>query len=161
VSSSSTVRQLPAGYSERLGLLADQLAAELLGRAESLSEFDLTTREYTALAVLARDCPGSQHELGRLMGLAPQLVVSLTDRLEERGLVARRTNPHDRRRTLVELTRRGRRALADADEATSRVEEEVLARLAPREREELQYLLQRALGKATPDSSAASDGSRR
>jgi DNA-binding MarR family transcriptional regulator len=152
-------RRVPAGYGERLSLLADQLAAELLGRAERLSRFELTTREYTALAVLARDRPSSQHELGRLMGLAPQLVVSLTDGLEERGLVARRTNPDDRRRTLVELTARGRRALAQADEVTSQVQEEVLAGLDAREREQLHDLLLRALSSSTPDSLTASDSS--
>jgi DNA-binding MarR family transcriptional regulator len=155
----STARGVPAGYAERLSLLADQLATELLGRAESLSEFDLSTREYTALAVLARDRPGSQHELGRLMGLAPQLVVSLTDGLEERGLVARRTNPDDRRRTLVELTARGRRALAKADEVTAQVQEEVLSELDPAEQEQLHDLLQRALSSATPDSAGASGAS--
>ena len=158
--SAQTPRGLPAGYSERLSLLADQLAAELLGRAERSSAFDLSTREYTALAVLERDRPGSQHELGRLMGLAPQLVVSLTDGLEDRGLVERRTNPKDRRRTVVELTSRGRRALAKADGATARVQDEVLAALDGREREQLHDLLQRALASATPDSAGASGPSR-
>jgi DNA-binding MarR family transcriptional regulator len=94
------------------------------------------------------------------MGLAPQLVVSLTDGLEDRGLVERRTNPKDRRRTLVELTSRGRRALAKADGATARVQDEVLAALDGREREQLHDLLQRALASATPDSAGASGPSR-
>ena len=132
---------------------------ELLGRTQRLSQFELTTREYTALAVLARDRPSSQHELGRLMGLAPQLVVSLTDGLEERSLVARRTNPDDRRRTLVELTPRGRRALTKADELTTKVQDEVLSGLRAEERAQLHDLLRRALSSATPDSWAASDAS--
>jgi DNA-binding MarR family transcriptional regulator len=94
-----------------------------------------------------------------LMGLAPQLVVSLTDGLEERGLVARRTNPDDRRRTLVELTPRGKRALAKADEVTAQVQDEVLSELDPGEQEQLHDLLQRALSSATPDSAGASGGS--
>ena len=148
-------RRVPAGYAERLGLLADQLAGELLGRVEDDRKSKLTAREYTALAVLARDRPGSQHELGRLMGLAPQLVVALTDGLEERGLVGRRTNPDDRRRTLVELTARGRRALAQADELTARIEEEVLAGLSPDEREQLRDLLYRALRSSSAEPSPA------
>ena len=138
--------EVAAGYAERLSLLVHKLAGELLDRAGELPAFGLSAREYTALAVLARDRPGSQHELGRLMGLAPQLVVSLTDGLENRGLVARRTNPDDRRRTLVELTPRGEEALARADEASARIEADVLAELDESERRLLHEMLCRALG---------------
>ena len=133
------------GYADRLSLLVYRLATELLDRLDRHVGFDLTAREYTALALLARDRPGSQHELGRLMGLAPQLVVALTDGLEDRGLVARRTNPDDRRRTLVELTEEGRGALARADELAAEVEREVLGPLEARERKRLHEMLRRAL----------------
>ena len=138
--------RVPVGYAERLSLLVHKLAGELLDRADEARAFGLSAREYTALAVLARDRPSSQHELGKLLGLAPQLVVSLTDGLETRGLVARRTNPDDRRRTLVELTPRGKKALAWADEATARIEAEVLGDLNQSERRLLHEMLCRALG---------------
>ena len=135
----------PAGYSDRLSLLIHKLSLELLGRAaEGLGELRLNDRQYIALAVLAADEPGSQHELGKLMGLAPQLVVALTDSLEDLGLVTRRTNPNDRRRTLVELTREGRRALARADELTAQTEEDLFATLGDRDREQLHDALRRA-----------------
>jgi DNA-binding MarR family transcriptional regulator len=142
-------QDVPAGYSQRLSLLINKLALELLGRAaDGLAELGLTDRQYLALAVLATDEPGSQHELGKLMGLAPQLVVALTDSLEDRGLVTRRTNPDDRRRTLVELTRAGRRALAHADELMADVEDQLFGVLDADARDELKDILRRALAAA-------------
>lgn len=137
--------RVPAGYSDRLSLLIHRLSLELLGRvAEGLAELRLNDRQYIALAVLAADEPGSQHELGKLMGLAPQLVVALTDSLEDLGLVTRRTNPEDRRRTLVELTREGRRALAHADELTAQTEEMLFATIGDQDRDRLHDILRRA-----------------
>lgn len=142
-------QDVPAGYSERLSLLIHKLALELLGRsADGLAELGLSDRQYLALAVLATDEPGSQHELGKLVGLAPQLVVALTDSLEDRGLVTRRTNPDDRRRTLVELTRAGRRALAQADELTADIEDQLFGGLEEEARDHLQEVLRRALAAA-------------
>jgi DNA-binding MarR family transcriptional regulator len=143
--SAAAERRVPEGYAERLSLLVHRLAAQLLERADGNADFELTAREYTALALLARDKPGSQHELGRLMGLAPQLVVALTDALEDRGLVARRTNPLDRRRTLVELTQQGRSVLGRADKLAAEIEDDVLGTLTPNERERLHEMLRRAL----------------
>ena len=143
---------VPAGYSERLSLLIHKLSVELLGRvAEGLAELRLNDRQYIALAVLAADEPGSQHELGRLMGLAPQLVVTLTDSLEDLGLVTRRTNPEDRRRTLVELTTEGRRALAHADELTAQTEEMLFATLRDKDRERLHDVLRLAFAATYSD----------
>jgi DNA-binding MarR family transcriptional regulator len=145
VTKSTPNDQVSAGYSCRLSLLIHKLSRDLLGRAaEGLAELRLNDRQYIALAVLAADEPSSQHELGKLMGLAPQLVVALTDSLEDLGLVTRRTNPDDRRRTLVELTREGRRALAHADELTVQAEEALFATMDEQSREELHDVLRRA-----------------
>ena len=148
----ATTEDVPRGYSERLSLLVHLLGLELLGgAAQGLADLGLTERQYVALGVLASDEPGSQHELGKLMGLAPQLVVSLTDSLEDRGLVSRRTNPDDRRRTLVELTRRGRRLLGRADELTEQIENSLLATLGDDERRRLHDALRMAFGAAYAD----------
>jgi DNA-binding MarR family transcriptional regulator len=136
---------VPAGYTERLGLLVHRLALELAARGErELAEVHLSGRQYVAMTVLAADHPGSQQELGKLMGLAPQAIVALADELEERGLATRRPDPDDRRRTRIELTAEGQRALSRADEATRRVEDDVFASLDPRDRARLHELLRRA-----------------
>ncbi len=143
-------------------MLIHKLSLELLGRAaEGLGELELSDRQYIALAVLAADEPGSQHELGRLMGLAPQAVVALTDSLEDRGFVLRRTNPDDRRRTLVELTREGRRALGHADELTAKTEEALFATLGDQVRERLTDILRQALRATYLASVSAADAESR
>jgi DNA-binding MarR family transcriptional regulator len=62
--------------------------------------------------VLATDQPESQQELARLMGKAPPIIVAAVDELEKKGLVARRRDTRDRRRSVVEMTDAGREMLS-------------------------------------------------
>ena len=50
----------------------------------------------------------SQKELAKRLHCNPSTVVDPTDRLEERGLVARRPHPSDRRINVLAVTARGR-----------------------------------------------------
>ena len=72
-------------------------------------------------------------------------VVLLLNELEDRGHIARRRDPTDRRRHRVELTAAGRRALVKAEHAQESIEEDVLGALNPEERATLWRLLTRAL----------------
>src|SRR4029077_14158683 len=60
-------------------------------------------------------CP--QQELAEALCMDANNVVLLLNELEDRGHIARRRDPHDRRRHLVELTKEGRRALKSAEKA--------------------------------------------
>ncbi len=66
-------------------------------------------------AVLGRlDREGAQSvsDLAHAERVRPQSMAQTVNELEQEGLVARRPDPDDRRRALVELTQPGRRALA-------------------------------------------------
>lgn len=63
------------------------------------------------------------------------------DRLVDAGLVERRTDPDDRRSTLVRLTRKGRRTIDRALEDHIANEERLLQPLGPAERLRLDRLL--------------------
>jgi DNA-binding MarR family transcriptional regulator len=65
--------------------------------------------------------------------------------------VARRRDPHDRRRHRVELTPAGRSALINAERAQETVEDDVLQALDADERATLWRLLTRALKGAEPE----------
>src|SRR4051794_7598976 len=78
---------------------------------EKLASVGLAGRDYAVLAILATDAPDSQHELAGLMGKAPGLIVAAIDSLEDRGLVERVRDREDRRRSRVELTKAGQKAL--------------------------------------------------
>lgn len=136
----------PAGVRARFSLVAYQLGMEILARAaDGLEELGLSGRDYTTLAVLADDQPGSQLELARCLGKAPAGLVATVDGLQDRGLVRRERDPRDRRRSVVTLTPAGRRMLARADRLAERVEAEVLADLEADERTALHDTLRRVL----------------
>ncbi len=111
-----------------------------------LAESGLDSREYMVLAILSVDGPGSQHEIARLIGKAPGIVVALVDQLERTGLVERNRDPEDRRRSRVTLTGAGRAALARADELADASVGQILGGLDTAALAQLRTLLERGLG---------------
>jgi DNA-binding MarR family transcriptional regulator len=58
---------------------------------------------------IAGRVPGlSAGQLAKLLHLHPSTLTGIVQRLEQRGLIRRRVDPHDARRTLLSLTERGR-----------------------------------------------------
>jgi DNA-binding MarR family transcriptional regulator len=91
-----------------------------------------------------------QQALGEALCMDANNVVLLLNELEQLGYVARRRDPEDRRRHLVELTDSGRRAVVRAERAQEGIEDDVLRGLQPAERAILHELLARALREAEP-----------
>jgi DNA-binding MarR family transcriptional regulator len=69
---------------------------------------ELTLAQVRVLRRLARQ-PQSLGQLGTDLALAPPSMTRLADRLEERGLIARRRDDDDRRKVVATLTDEGRR----------------------------------------------------
>jgi DNA-binding MarR family transcriptional regulator len=97
-------------------------------------------------------CP--QQELAEVLCMDANNVVLLLNELEAPGYIARRRDPSDRRRHIVELTAAGRRALARAESAQEAIEDDVLAALDAEERATLWQLLTRALYGAEREGTA-------
>jgi DNA-binding MarR family transcriptional regulator len=76
-------------------------------------------------------------------------MVALIDALESKDLVARRPDPGDRRRNVIELTATGRKTLRRATQASDQAEQRLLSQLDDAERDQLRGLLRRV---ATPPS---------
>src|ERR1700754_841528 len=126
---SSTGVDFPQGILDRPALLIVKLSSAIVGAAEDrLVAMGLSGRQYMVLAVLSSDAPPSQMELAGLCGLLPAQVVPVIDEMERRGLVTRQRSETDRRRSVVNLTEKGREALAQADA----LGEEIVSQL-PRE----------------------------
>jgi DNA-binding MarR family transcriptional regulator len=103
-----------------------------------------------------RDHDGApQQELAEALCMDANNVVLLLNELEDDGQIARRRDPHDRRRHLVELTPQGALALTLAEEAQETIEDEVLQALDVSERATLWRLLTQALQGAEPDADEA------
>jgi DNA-binding MarR family transcriptional regulator len=137
---------LPRGIADRPALLMHKLGNEVLRRAEvPLDEMGLTGREYVTLAVLDSDAPSSQAQLAQLCGLLPAQLVAVIDELERDGLAERTRDEHDRRRSVVRTTAKGRRMLARADALAARIEDELLGHLDAEQRARLHAVLREAL----------------
>jgi DNA-binding MarR family transcriptional regulator len=95
----------PALVASELRVVLGQLVRRL--RAEH--RFPLT--HGAVLGRLDREGPGSVSDLAAAERVRPQSMAQTVQDLEADGLVARRPDPHDRRRALVELTADGRAAL--------------------------------------------------
>jgi DNA-binding MarR family transcriptional regulator len=105
-----------------------------------------------------RDHDGApQQELGEAFCMDANNVVLLLNELEDQGHIARRRDPADRRRHLVELTPAGREALVAAERAQESIEDEVLGALDPEERATLWRLLTRALYGSEAAATPATD----
>jgi DNA-binding MarR family transcriptional regulator len=91
---------------------------------------DLPQRGVWAVSALAQTEPGlSGRDLVARMGISKQAVSQLVETLVATGYVARRPAPDDRRRTLLQLTKRGRAAARAIDRTVAATEAAMAATL--------------------------------
>lgn len=117
----------------------------------------LRPRHLIALRLLSERGPVSQHGLADSLSLDPTNVVGLLNELEERFLVTRRRDPADRRRHIVELSRRGEDELCLAYGRLRLVEDDLFSALSAEERATLYELVVRAVGIASPPCDVAEE----
>lgn len=100
---------------------------------------------YRILAALREFGESSQADLARRGNLDRSDVVAAINGLAEQGYVERTTDPQDRRRNVVRLTRAGIEQLRRMDRTLDRVQDNLLEPLSAEERETLTRLLTRLL----------------
>jgi DNA-binding MarR family transcriptional regulator len=86
---------------------------------------------FLAYVVAYGPCPIG--ELVRVFGYKKPTMTAILDRLEERGLVARKSNPADRRSFVVKATATGRRLSAKARKPVDRLNGEIEKRVSKRD----------------------------
>lgn len=123
-------------------LLARANALSLLAGNAALAEVGLRARSYAVLALTADGSRPSQRDLADFLRLDPSQVVALVDDLQARGLVARESDPTDRRANVVVATDAGRVMHERARIAANTADETVYARLTAEQRGQLAALLQ-------------------
>jgi DNA-binding MarR family transcriptional regulator len=140
-------------------VLVTRLAKQVYRRSnEDLLGMHL--RLLMALSYVRDHDKAPQQELADALCMDANNVVLLLNELEDLSYVARRRDPDDRRRHLVELTAEGFRALTDAESAQETIEDDVLRALDPDERAILWRLLTRALQGAEPQTRCAESAAR-
>ena len=82
-------------------------------------------------------------EVARRLYLETPSITTMVDRLADRGLVERLKDRKDRRKTLVQLTKEGKRLVESIREPGDQLQEEMFGVLGRRERETLRTILQK------------------
>jgi len=108
---------------------------------EALAPFGIRPRHVAALIELRDSGELTQQSLCGHLHLDPTNVVAILNELEEKGYAMRRRDPQDRRRHLVEVSKKGIAVIDKVSEVMDGVEAELLEGLEPAEREQLSGLL--------------------
>lgn len=125
----------------RLSVLSNRLSAAL---SEAYSErFGLTIPEWRVIAVLALEPGLSAAAVGERTAMDKVAVSRAVRRLLDNGRLRREMAAGDRRRSMLELSPEGLALYRRITPALRRYESELLARLKPRERQQLDSLLRR------------------
>ncbi|MFF9059677.1 MarR family winged helix-turn-helix transcriptional regulator [Streptomyces sp. NPDC101213] len=118
----------------RAVLTASRLLVAVSARSIAAVEERVTLAQFRMLVVLSSRGATKLVALADLLQVAPSTAMRMVDRLITAGLADRRTNPANRRETLLQLTEEGRRTV---EEVTARRRQEIaaiVARLRPTQR---------------------------
>jgi len=108
---------------------------------EALEPFGIRPRHVAALIELRDRGELTQQSLCGQLHLDPTNLVAILNELEQKGFATRRRDPGDRRRHLVEVSKKGIAVIDKVSEVMDGVEAELLDGLDPAEREQLEGLL--------------------
>jgi DNA-binding MarR family transcriptional regulator len=131
------------GVIGRISRLEKVLAPEL---ARVFARHGLEAWQYDVLATLRRSGKPYELTVGAMldsMMLASGTITHRIDKLEQRRLVERRSDPNDKRVVLVRLTPAGKKLVDTTIVDHAANETELVSGLSPRERAQLEALLRR------------------
>src|SRR3954452_3028637 len=109
--------------------------------SEALAPFGIRPRHVAALIELRDRGELTQQALCGQLHLDPTNLVTILNELETRGYATRRRDPDDRRRHLVEVSKKGLAVIEKVSEVMDGVEDDLLAGLEPAERAQVEPLL--------------------
>src|SRR5437667_907377 len=141
--SKDTRQSTPPGIAKRWPtLLMIKLGRITMHRfTEALERFGIRPRHVAALIELRDSGELTQQSLCGQLHLDPTNLVAILNELEQRGYATRRRDPEDRRRHLVEVSKKGIAVIEKVSEVMDQVEDDLLDGLDLVEREELEGLL--------------------
>ncbi|MDO4708774.1 MAG: MarR family winged helix-turn-helix transcriptional regulator [Pseudomonadota bacterium] len=125
----------------RLSVLSNRIS-QSIARLYA-EQFQISITEWRVLAVLGRYSGLAANEVAERTAMDKVAVSRAVARLGERGLIARSTHDHDRRRSVLELSANGKRIHAQIAPLALEMERQLLAGLDKDER----VMLDRLLGK--------------
>jgi MarR family 2-MHQ and catechol resistance regulon transcriptional repressor len=136
-----------------LWLILMKAHAALLAHAhKNIQELNLGDSDFFVLEVLLHKGPLPVNTIGQKVRLTSGSISIAVDRLEQRGLVERSNDEHDRRVRIVQLTASGRKLIECAFAKHAEAMETAAAGLSGEEKSQLIRLL-RKLGKTAEAAS--------
>jgi len=140
----SATRRRPSPASEAWALMHELFHASRRRFLAIASEFELSPPQVRALGVLEPGRPVPMSDLAEALHCDNSNVTGIVDRLEDRGLVERRSATHDRRVKMLVVTERGAEV---RERLAERLEEAPppLAGLSPDDQRTLRDIMRRAL----------------
>lgn len=143
---------LGSAVNSRLAYLFKRLQVELGAlHDELLAPFGISAGDLAILLLIDTREPESQQQMARRLNVDRTTMVALVDALESKGLVARRPDPADRRRNVLELTKAGRTTLRRATRASDEAERRLLGDLDESDADRLRSLLRRVAAASDRD----------
>jgi MarR family transcriptional regulator, organic hydroperoxide resistance regulator len=139
-----TKAKAASAASEAWGLLQELIAAIKQGYVAVAEEFELSPPQVMALRVLDPERPLPMHELASACHLDNSTITGIVDRLEEQGLVERRSDERDRRVKMVAATDEGAKVCGKLGEILQEAPEPI-ARLSHKDQAALRDILRRAV----------------
>jgi DNA-binding MarR family transcriptional regulator len=118
---------------------AQQISTALF--TDECSAFDLTSVQFAALCAIRANPDVDATRLSALIAFDRSTIGDVVERLESKGWISRKSSPQDRRIKLLRLLPAGARLLDKVSPAVRRVQERLLAPLAPRDRATIVRLL--------------------
>jgi DNA-binding MarR family transcriptional regulator len=125
-----TIEPVAPALPGRLRMVVTRLARRLRQQGESAA----SPTQLAALATIERDGPLTLGALAAIERVRPPTITAAVGRLEEQGLVRRRTDSRDRRVARVEITPHGQHLLAESRSRKTAYLEQQLAALSADER---------------------------
>jgi DNA-binding MarR family transcriptional regulator len=139
---STTAREAASAAAEAWDLCMELFGAQRPRMLDIQAEYGLKPPQFFALNALDEPLPMSS--IASMLRCDRSAVTWITDRLEERGYVERRTDPRDRRVKLLALTEEGWRVREEIRKRLA-VPPEPLTRLSAGDQRALRDLLRKAL----------------
>jgi len=132
------------GFDEKI-MIALVIASESYKKDCSVifKNFGLTFSQYSVLRTLE----GSDNRINTITNVSKLMLVSganmtgVAKRMEKSGFILRKKDPNDERKTLLELTPRGKKALENIEVEKDGIIAKYLAETSPEQRRELLNML--------------------
>jgi DNA-binding MarR family transcriptional regulator len=121
----------------RAVLTASRLLVAVSARSLAAVEDRVTLPQFRLLVVLSTHGAAKLVVLADRLGVKPSTAMRMIDRLIAAGLADRQINPDNRRETVLQLTREGRRLVEDVTARRRQEIASIVQRLAPEQRSSL------------------------